>query len=75
MAMAAFPVVALDTAQLTYWIVIVITTYVSHSCYHQRIVAGHDHQCVVGNGQLIQRFHEFADDMVELENEIIMGTG
>ena len=73
--MTAFPIIALDASPRSCGIVVVIVSHMDNGGHLRPIVAGHDYQRVVGNSQLIQSPHEFADNVVEFENEITVGTG
>lgn len=73
--MTAFPIVTLDASPWACRIVIVIFTHLHNGGHFRPVVTGHHHQRIVGNAQLIQRSHDFADNVVEFENEITVGTG
>ena len=66
----AFPVVAFHAAPRSRAVVPVIRAHVNHRRDFRAVVAGKHHQRVVRDAEFLQRVHQFADDRVELVDEI-----
>ena len=73
--MAAFPLVALHASPWPRAIVAVVGAHVDHRGGFRAVVAGEDDQGVVGDAELLQCGHEFANDPIELMDEIAMWPG
>ena len=48
----------------------ILASYIEHA----PVVTGEDHECVVSNALVLERFHDLPDDPVEFVNEVAVGA-
>ncbi len=53
---------------------IVISSHVNGACDFRTVVAGEDHQRVLRDSQSVQRPHQLADNEVQLNKKVTMGS-
>ena len=73
--MAAFPLIALHTTPRTSPIVLVIASHGDCGGHLGAVVARENNKRVLGEVVLLQRLHQFADDVVHFKNEIAVWPG
>ena len=74
-AMAAFPLVALHAARRAGAVVLMVSTHGDGGRHLGAIVARENNKRVLGEVVLLQRLHQFADDVVHFKNEIAVWPG
>ena len=74
-SMATFPLIAFHTAPGSSRVVLVIVSHVYGGGDFGPVVTGENDEGVVGEAEALNGFHQFADDVVVLEDKIAMGPG